>query len=970
MWFGLRRCLHDLNTSLEVSADFCLAGQSLKIFQLKPKVPETIVKQPPEAIVDPEAIPMTQTALPRSDTTTGANGIEIGIGSLGNPVVEDSSLLTCFQGHLPRDDNVAKGPSSWNPSALLNLSGRQLTALVPPTVPELALCEAMRSQKITSNDRGTILSNQDTVWADDEIVWHLERCVEGCKAGVHWLDPLLALSWSHSSDITALQVWFSRLDGPTCVVSCILSHGHWTPIIWSFGSVLQIHTWDHESVDHGWMGRFHSMMCKVSNTPSFQVSHQLRRFAYGHLCGAASIAFIAHILLGHELPHKETHLSEIHQRCRDQFKASLISKLDMPRPWCWGSGLMDLPDSLASLLAMHGVPQVVSSSRAKLVLQSLGKNEVEKALHGASPWKSLKALANMHTPVIQLVLPDEHDSFVSAKNDTKVKPRKKQGGGKPTAPTKPADLDPAKLILEPGSFRVDDDVQVAQINFEQIGPLATGVALANISSAATFLRAGQVLTSQGLAVLILNAATEPQTSLQWSSIRFAAKCSINHEPMLLTGFLVQLGQKPIYLFKDTNGVPVANVAVACARITVYQDQWEGDWETFQAKPVKACMPFLQPLHTCRTEDCKCDNWHPHVDTPVQEAVLDVFKRQYFSETGRPVAANKATYFAFCVRYVKSQELKLLACSGKRGLYIEPKTEDSSAPHLDFQVVWLPHLDYADVTHKAQCETLSLGIARSGVRYGVRVQSVNFQHVFQTLKPDGLFLAPGPRSLWHCGPWPFGVDRKTLSKIFRQWKWEARPLQPAHAVQGGMMWTAQAVCEPPCTVYNLSHGQIVISKCKPAADTQGMSTEIIGQSTTVQLCTASKPEDPWLTHDPWQASIPTDLKPVGTTPVVAQLAEMETRLEQSLLAKLPVNMEVDDQEHRIQSLESQMAQLVGRQQSLETTVQEHHTQSSAQVQQLQAQMTAQMDLQGRKMQSMLDDQMARLESFLSKRGRHE
>ena len=34
------------------------------------------------------------------------------------------------------------------------------------------------------------------------------------------------------------------------------------------------------------------------------------------------------------------------------------------------------------------------------------------------------------------------------------------------------------------------------------------------------------------------------------------------------------------------------------------------------------------------------------------------------------------------------------------------------------------------------------------------------------------------------------------------------------------------------------------------------------------------------------------------------------------------------------------------------------------------MTAQMDLQGRKMQSMLDDQMARLESFLSKRGRHE
>ena len=878
--------------------------------------------------------------------------------------------IPCLGG-LQKQDHRSEQFSSWKPSALLNLTGKQLVALIPPNVPDRALCEAMREQHVTSADRLHMVEKQETVWGDDEIVWHMQQYVRLSDSEVCWLDPLLACSWAHSSEFSGLQAWFDSNKKPSCIITCLLTHGHWTPVVWRFGSVLQVHTWDHESVDHCWMGKFHSMMCKVAGIPTFQVSHQLRTFAYGSLCGAASLAFFAHILLGLSLPHKESHLIDFHQTCRQQFREYLISNQSVPRPWCWGAGPLDLTASLTSLLSMHGVPSQVSSSRAKLVIQSLGRQEIEQALQGASPWKSLKALANMHKPIIQLVLPNEQDEFVSSKQNPSTMSKKKQGSGKMTAPQKPADLDPAKLVLEPGSFRVEGDIEVAQISFEQVSPLSTGIALVNMSHAATFLRTGQMLTKQGLALLVLNATAEPQTALQWSSIRFAAKCAINHEPMLLSGFLVQLGQKPVYLFKESQGVPLAEVAVACARITIYQDQWEGDWETFQAKPVKACMPFLSPLHTCRKDGCQCEAWHPGSEATVHDAVLDVFKRQYFSETGRPVVWTKASYFAFCVRYVKSQELPLLACSGKKGIYIEPKTEDSSAPHLDFQVVWLPHLDFAQITHKAQCEALSLGIARSGARYGVRVQGTNFQQVFQSLKPDGLFLAPGPRSTWLCGPWPFGVDRKTLAKVFRQWCWEARPLQPAQTVHGGMMWTVQAVCEPPQAVYNLSHGQVVISKNKPAVTSSAVSPEIIGQTNTVQLCTAAKSEDPWLHYDPWQSSIPSDIKPVGTAPVASQLADLESRLEKSLLAKLPVgNMEVDDQEHRIQSLETQMAQLVGRQQSLEVTVQEHHHQSSAQVQQLQAQMTAQMDLQGRKMQSMLDDQMARLESFLAKRGRHE
>lgn len=107
---------------------------------------------------------------------------------------------------------------------------------------------------------------------------------------------------------------------------------------------------------------------------------------------------------------------------------------------------------------------------------------------------------------------------------------------------------------------------------------------------------------------------------------------------------------------------------------------------------------------------------------------------------------------------------------------------------------------------------------------------------------------------------------------------------------------------------------------------------------------------------------------------AQIEELETRLEQTILAKLPQNipqnMEDDGHEQRFQLLESQVAQLMSRQQSLEVTVQENQSSTHAQVQQLQAQMTAQMEHQGRKMQSLFDDQMSKLEAILSKRSRHE
>ena len=872
--------------------------------------------------------------------------------------------------------SVTFGPVAPAPvaEALIDLSAKPLTCLQPPFVSDPLLCESLLSQTMSVDVRLRVLDNQSTVWGDDELRWHLHRCQMQCSSpGFVVLDPLLALGWSSHLDPATVLSWLNKAPSTTTIASCLLYQGHWTPMLWiDQVSHLEVRIWDHESVDLTVFEPLHRLMCHCLKLPHFETVITTRSFAMNHLCGAAALAFVSQYVGHTSLPRKESHLLSFHEECRHLFTTFVKTQTAVPRPWCWGAGFFDVNGALASLLVQHGVPSSAADSRTKLLLQSLGRAEVERALQGSTPWKTLKAIANQQTPKIQIVLPDEIQAHT----------RSSKGGGKKRASGKgpsgkgvvlPADLDPSKLVLEPGTFCCKDNQPLPQIPLSQVGPLSIGVALTTFGEAQTFLKTGNLLTHQSLALLVLNATAEPQTSLQWSSIRFAAKCALNHEPMLLTGFLVQLGKEPVFQHRADQVTPLKQIEVACARITVYKDQWEGSWDDFQTKPVKACLHLLKPVQTCLVSDCSCSAWHPTADD-VSDAVLDVFRRQYFTEAGRPTKSDTADYFAFSLRYIKQQERALLDLSGGFGICIEPKTEDAAAPHADFQVVWLPHLSFQEVKHRAQCEALSIGIARNGRRFGVRVSATHFQQVFQTLKPDALFLAPGPRLTWHCGPWPYGVDRKALAAVLRQWKWDARPLQPLHAVSGGMMWAVQAITDPPQVVFSMHHGQVVISRGKTVGDTPTSlpPAEVIGQPKTVQLCTSGKSSvpDPWTVSDPWQSALTTEGGHTGIPQAKAQLEDLEKRLETNILSRLPTNMEVDSQEQRLQQLEQQMSTMVHRQQSLEGVVQETQTQCTAQVQQLQVQMTAQMDLQGRRMQGMFDDQMSKLEAILAKKGRYE
>ena len=441
--------------------------------------------------------------------------------------------------------------------------------------------------------------------------------------------------------------------------------------------------------------------------------------------------------------------------------------------------------------------------------------------------------------------------------------------------------------------------------------------------------------------------------------------------MLLAGVLVQLGQQVVYQFRSKDLLTVPTVDVACARVTVYYDQLDMCWEEFATKPVKHILALLPCLQTCRTDNCSCPSWHPKPDQP-NDALLDVFRRQFFNGAGRPVKWDRASHFAVMIRYVKSMEQTVLAMSGTKGVFIEPKTEDALKPSPEFQVIWLPQLDFASVTHKARCEVHCIGIARSGQRFGLRVPLAHFPEVFASVKPDAVYLAPGSRSTYHCGPWPYGSDRKMLARVLKASGWDCRPLQPLHGVPGGLMWAVQAVVAPATNVLSLSHGQVVITAQDTKPTAADHDATVVGPAQTVKMCLTDHAADPWLSDDPWRKATASIAGPPAAPPASSALQEMEERLEQSILAKLPTTtcMEVDSQDQRLQQLEQQFQHLAQRQTTLEATVTDHHVQSTAQVQSLQQQMLVQMDMQSKQMQTMLTDQMSRIETILAKKPRTE
>ena len=708
-----------------------------------------------------------------------------------------------------------------------------------------------------------------------------------------------------------------------------------------------------------------------------------------YFCGVCAVRFLDSEIRGKMLPTSREEVEVLHQTGRDMFVASLASQVDCVRPWVWGDGLdPHAHRRLVDLMVQHGVPSEVTENRVSLLIQAVGLAPVQKATIGTSPWRALKAVANQSRPPFQLVLPDELENAIKAKAAAGgQQTKRKKGNGKGNL-NRPPPLDASKLKLEPVYFVKQDGSTVRSLSVSQLGPFAEGVAIASFAQVEQFLSSEKPVSQFPLAVVVINCEEDGvKTSLPSAQQRVPVRCVLNDDPMLVQAWVVQLGSSYLTTVKG-DVVEVDMTKAACAKVAVYRDSIACAWSDFVSGPVRYILDHIPVLVVCEAEGCNCEKWHPGNHDKLKDPLLDVWRRQWLSMAFKPVAPEVAEIFLVNFRYAQSLEGMVLSCSGPQGVFLEPRSLDGRSPVMDWQVLWLHRHGLKDVLHIKQCQAHVTGAVRLGSRFGVRVHSDHAVEVGARLKPDTVMLAAGPKMDFELGPIPFGSDRAAIHRLCKQWKWQARAINPIRTLDNstGMMWHVQAACDPPAQLFMTQMGEVVVARMPPKV-TPGLSKPgTIGTSNTVGLCSigSNESEDPWANYkDPWSVGLK---KVVPTTPVddpSLVLRQVEERIEKAVLAKLPQkppgdNMEVDvgavndtaATEARFQSVEAHIQQLVQHQQSLDAKIESNAKKVDAQVNQLQCQVVAQIDAQSNKMEDMFSKQMEQISMLLAKRARME
>ena len=797
-----------------------------------------------------------------------------------------------------------------------------------------------------------------------------------------------------------LGQWVQSWEGIlTSVVVVLWLAGHWIPIHCTWNDeLMSCVSWDNTQPQPRELTQFCEALCYAVGARRFVLRVEHRRFEVDDFCGVCAVRYLDHLLRGKMLPTNREEVVHLHNVGRSLFVSHLLTRQYVVRPWIWGNGLdAQAKTRLGNLLSQHGVPDEQMETRIHLIVQSLGVSPVAGILNGSSPWRSLKSAANAHRPSVQLVLPDELQAQVAKKMEQGAIGVKQKRKPPVKAPAVQTSLDPLKLAVDAGTFESSSGAPLRQIGVTQIGPVAEGVVVCNMATAGAFLRADQPVNHLALGQIVVDATDRDLPSkLKSEQVRVALRCAANGEPLLALVHLVQLGGIEVKQTKGKLASEIPAAEVTCIKASVYRDQLDGTWTEFCKSPIRYVLAHLPLLRIC--DSCGdmvqdgCALWHPQPESGLTDPVLDVWRRQWLTLQFKQSSQEAAALFIVNLRIVMELEEGVLRCSGRGGVFLEPRSVDARSPSMDYQVVWVPRADPAEIERLCQCNPLAVGAARVGSRLGIRVRTADASALGQQLKPGSVYLASGVRVDYEVGPLSFGLDRVALSKMFGSWGWQARPLHPIRTLPGvaGAVWLVQACVDPPSNVVTLKHGEVVISKVGPKnATAEEMPVSVVTSSRTLELCqvkssSESPPAtDPWLVKDPWAQALVQ--LPHGADQAAAALKQVEARVEQTLMAKLPklagqdfdAQMTLEDQqqnEDRFQALEKQVQQLTQGQQTLEGKVEDNSRRQEAQLSQFQHQLSAHIEAQGTQMEQLFRKQMASIEDLLAvkarSRSRHE
>ena len=889
--------------------------------------------------------------------------------------------------------------------ALSKVGKDGLLGLIAPKVTDENGLASLRNQCIGKECRKTILNNQHTLWADDEISHFLNNCMvqgpEDQKLTV-W-SPMILTSVINTGDLTAVRQLASALPEFATVISAVVIEGHWNPIVWritakevlgftcglkhQFSMALQF---------------IHGEVCRIRDVEPMMIHNRHLGFVVDDYCGAMVLCFMHHMIWGESLPVSKEVLGQHHAVFRDEF----ISQMEtvVPRPWMWGQGVEEWESRLSALLQDHGVPLSAIEDRIKFMKSKLGVSQIEAAMKLGHPWKELKWLANRCTPIVQLIKPSELqqalDRKIKAGESLGNRSQKQKGKGKGKGP--PQMVDPQKLRVENGLFVCGDGIALSQIDVSQMGPTASGVVLCSAATAAPYLKGNKQISAGGLAMVVLSEGSNlPHTSLISEKVRLPLLCTANSEPVLADGYLYQLGAMPVTRQTREKCFELISISSCVIKVAVYKDQCDVEWSQFISHPLKHIFAKLPVLQACQDEECNgsCEMWHVTPACSIKDPILELWGRQFLKINFVHSSPEEAELFTAHIRLPSCVQQQVQTYSGTNGLFVEPKAVDGRQPSPLYQVIWLPKATIQELVILRQTQAGICGLARLGSKMGVRCKIEDAIKLHQAIKPGSAFLPPGKKLFFLLGPVPFGTLKESIAELCSSINWTARPVQPVAGARHfeGIMWKVQALESPSQHVIVASHGEVLITKMADQHVHIAEAPKVVGSEHTMQLCSSSgRPEvDPIFVHDPWANAKKANpnVEPAAKIQTADPIEVLQQRVVDSVLQQLPKGakdgMEVDGDEtananeRRIQTLEQKVSELHEGQCQLHNMICEQGRSHGSQIQQLQSsvvetshqvsqfqvQFSAQLEQPQGQLDSLFKQQMHKIEEIL-KKPRHE
>ena len=792
--------------------------------------------------------------------------------------------------------------------------------------------------------------------AVDEMKFYL--CALSSQSGVAVIEPmiisdlgdvpLLTEAWLHDVKVAAEN---------STVITAILWCGHWIPFVFQQGPDQLIAITSGEGVKMWPLTQQHDVevgdegeVCKI----------------FPNDCGFQAIAWIG-ARIGKGSSHdREKMDSDSAEAWRFLFWQNIMmnpKKAKSCRYIHVGGHADELHIAVAAILKEHGVFGERVMPRAKEVVDKLGKHEVQQAIASIRPWVALKQLANQASPKLNLVWEDEFNVVVKAraKQSKPVGWKRKDGENKQTK----VQITPADINVPAGVFVQEDGTVVQQIAVQQVGSVGKGLVVCLEEEANQFVHEG-CLSAQGLAFAVVNPSQE-FISQHHAPERFPACCVTTQEPMLVSAVVVQKGRQRVMRAEPENKPKIDEVPVKTAKILVYKDQVDVQWQVFHEGPMKYILSKIKCLAVCRKQGCMCESWH--VGDSVSEPLLDVWNRDYLTLGFKKSKPQEAELFACAVRVRSDIFDDVMAQSGQVGIYVEPRSDDGKTHCDKYHTVWLNKMVYHEAIAACAKAKTQAFLIRVNRRYGLKTKVEHANDLHQQFRAEVPMVQGAATITFTVGPLPWGTTRKSLQELFNTWGWQARALQPAgRSADGkGLLWNAIASSSPSSSVVQMEHGDIIIVRKEiPAAVSPEIPTIEASNHTRKSLQSipnASKKEDPW-------ADAASRLPSVRAEASISshQIQQLEKSLEQKIIKKIggeDVSME-SAWEPRVKELEQKMAMMSETQQS-------QMNQTNALAMQVQA-VQVQVEKQSREFQTHLDSklesQMNKIEALLTKRARQE